>query len=96
MFIIRASQKVYFNKFSNKDIYYDIEKYYKNSDVHYFVNSFFYHINNKEQFHDVHKNKFSKNENKTKFKNDVNVEFVVVFYHIMINKINEKLIYRKC
>ena len=30
MFIIRASQKVYFNEFSNKNVYYNIEEYYKN------------------------------------------------------------------
>ena len=64
MFITRASQKVYFNKLSNKDISYNIEKYYKNSDFHYFRNSFFYHINNEKQFHDAYEKKFSKNENK--------------------------------
>ena len=37
MFIIRASQKVYFNKFSNKDIYYNIKKYYKKLNAYYFV-----------------------------------------------------------
>ena len=56
---------------------------------------FYYYINNKEQFHDVYENKFSKNENEIKFKNDVNVKFVVVFYYIIINKMNEKLIYYK-
>ena len=30
MFITRASQKIYFNKFLNKIIYYNIEKYLKN------------------------------------------------------------------
>ena len=40
MFIIRVSQKVYFNKFFNKDIYYDIEKYYENFDIYYFANFF--------------------------------------------------------
>ena len=96
MFIIRASQKIYFNKFSNKDIYYNIEKYYKNFNIYYFVNSFFYYINNKKQFYDIYKNKSSKNENKTKFKNDVNVKFVIVFYYVIINKISEKLTYHKC
>ena len=48
MFVIRASQEIYFNKFSNKDIYYNIEKYYKNFDAHYFADSFFYYINNKK------------------------------------------------
>ena len=48
MFITRASQKVYFNEFFNKDIYYDIEEYYENFDVYYFVDFFIYHINNKE------------------------------------------------
>ena len=57
---------------------------------------FYYYINNENQFHDAHKNKFSKNENKIKFKNDVNVGFVVVFYYVIINKMSEKLIYRKC
>ena len=32
MFITRASQKVYYNKYSNKDMFYDIEEYYENSD----------------------------------------------------------------
>ena len=32
----------------------------------------------------------------TKFQDNVNVEFVVIFYYIMINKINERLLYRKC
>ena len=41
MFVTRASQKVYYNKFSNKDISYDIEEYYKNSNSQYFTNSFF-------------------------------------------------------
>ena len=41
MFIIRASQKVYFNKFSNIDMLYNIEEYYENSDFHYFTNFFF-------------------------------------------------------
>ena len=96
MFITRASQKFYFNKYSNKDIFYNIEKYHKNSDSQYFINSFFYYINNEKQFHDAHKNKSSKNENKIKFKNDVNVDFVIVFYYVIINKMSEKLIYRKC
>ena len=96
IFIIRASQEVYYNKYSNKNMSYNIEEYYENSDFQYFTNFFSYHINNKEQFHDVYENKFSKNENKTEFKNDVNVDFVVIFYHIMINKMDEKLIYYKC
>ena len=96
MFITRVSQKVYFNKFSNKDIFYNIEEYYKNFNSHYFINSFFYYINNEKQFHDVYENKFSKNENKTKFKNDVNVNFIVIFYYIIIKKISEKLICYKC
>ena len=41
MFITRASQKVYFNKFLNENIYYDIEKYHENSNVHYFADFFF-------------------------------------------------------
>ena len=57
------------------------------------LESFFY-INNKEQFHNVYENKSSKNENKIKFKNNVNVDFVVIFYYVIINKMNEKLIYR--
>ena len=32
MFITRASQEVYYNKYSNKNIFYDIEEYYENSD----------------------------------------------------------------
>ena len=48
MFITRVSQKVYFNEFLNEDIHYDIEKYYKNFNIHYFANSFIYHINNKK------------------------------------------------
>ena len=95
MFIIRVSQKVYFNKFSNKDIYYNIENYYKNFNIYYFVNFFVYYINNKKQFYNVYKNKSSKNENKTKFKNDIKIKFVVIFYYIIINKINKKLTYRK-
>ena len=96
MFITRASQEVYYNKYSNEDIFYNIEEYYKNSDFQYFINSFFYYINNKEQFHDAYKNKSSKNENKIEFMNDVNVDFIVVFYYVMTNKMNEKSIYRKC
>ena len=68
----------------------------KNLNFHYFKNCFFYYINNKEQFHDAYKNKSSKNENKTKLKNDINADFVVIFYYVMIKKINAKLIYRKC
>ena len=96
MFITRASQKVHFNKFPNKNIHCNIEKYYKNSDFHYFKDFFFYYIKNEKQFHDAYKNKPSKNENKIKSKNDVNVKFIAIFYHIITNKINEKLIYRKC
>ena len=40
MFVIRASQEVYFNKFSNKDIFYNIEDYYKIFDFHYFIDFF--------------------------------------------------------
>ena len=40
MFIIRASQKIYFNNFSNKDIHYNIEEYCKNSEFHYFRDFF--------------------------------------------------------
>ena len=61
-----------------------------------YQNSFFYYINNKEQFHDAHKNKSLKNKNKIESKNDVNVDFVVVFYYVMINKMSEKLICREC
>ena len=32
MFITRASQEVYYNKYSNKNMFYNIEEYYKNSD----------------------------------------------------------------
>ena len=96
MFITRVPQKVYYNEYLNENMFYNIKEYHENSDSQYFTNSFFYYINNKEQFHDAHKNKPSKNKNKIKFKNDVNVNFVVVFYYVMINKINEKLIYRKC
>ena len=96
MFITRAPQKVYYNKYSNKNMSYNIEEYYENFDFQYFTDFFSYHINNNKQFHDVYKNKFSKNENKTKFKNDVNVGFVVVFYYVIINKMSEKLIYYKC
>ena len=96
MFITRASQKVYYNEYSNKDIFYNIEEYYENSNSQYFIDSFFYYINNEKQFHDAYENKFSKNENKIKFKNDVNVDFVIIFYYVIINKINEKSIYYKC
>ena len=58
--------------------------------------TFSYHINNKKQFHDAYENKPSKNKNKIKFKNDVNVNFVVIFYYVIINKMSEKSIYRKC
>ena len=94
--ITRAPQEIYYNKYSNKNMLYDIEEYHKNPDFQYFTDSFFYHINNKEQFHDAHKNKPSKNKNKTKSKNDVNVDFIAIFYHIIINKMSEKSIYRKC
>ena len=77
-------------------ITYNIEKYYKNFKCSLFRKSFFFYINNEKQFHDVYENKSSKHENKTKFKNDINVEFVIIFYYIMINKISEKLIYRNC
>ena len=96
MFITRASQEVYYNKYSNEDMSYNIEKYHKNPDSQYFTNFFFYYINNEKQFHDAYENKSSKNENKIKFKNDVNVDFVVVFYYVMINKMSEKSICRKC
>ena len=36
MFIFRASRKVYFDKFSNENMHYNIEEYYKNLDFHYF------------------------------------------------------------
>ena len=77
-------------------MFYNIEEYYKNSDFQYFTNSFFYYMNNEKQFHDAHENKSSKNKNKIKFKNNVDVDFVVIFYYIIINKMNEKSIYRKC
>ena len=48
MFIIRVSQKVYYNKYSNEDIFYNIEEYHENPDFQYFTDSFFYYINNKE------------------------------------------------
>ena len=96
MFVTRAPQKVYYNKYSNEDMLYNTEGYHENFNSQYFTNSFFYHINNKKQFHDAHKNKFSKDENKIKLKNDVNVNFVVVFYYAITNKMSEKSIYRKC
>ena len=46
MFIIRASQEVYYNKYSNEDMFYNIEEYYKNFDSQYFIDSFSYYINN--------------------------------------------------
>ena len=95
MLITRASQKIYYNKYLNKDISYNIEEYHKNPNSQYFINPFFYHINNKEQFYNVYKNKSSKDENKTEFKNNVNVNFVVIFYHVMFNKMDEKSIYYK-
>ena len=48
MFVTRASQKVYYNKYSNKDMSYNIKEYHKNPNFQYFTNSFFYHINNEE------------------------------------------------
>ena len=39
---------------------------------------------------------FRQINNKIKFKNDVNVGFVIVFYYVIINKMGEKSIYRKC
>ena len=95
MFVTRASKKVYFNKFSNKDMQYNIEEYIMKILIFIISQIFFYYINNKKQFHDAYKNKSSKNENKIKFKNDVIVEFVFIFYYILINKMGEKLIYRK-
>ena len=56
MFVTRAPQEVYYNKYSNEDMFYNIEKYHKNPDVQYFTNSFFYYMNNEEQFHDAYKN----------------------------------------
>ena len=50
----------------------------------------------KNNFIYVYENKSSKNENKKNFKDEVNVKFVIVFYYIMINKMSERLIYRKC
>ena len=50
----------------------------------------------KNNFTMLMKINFLKNENKIKFKNDVNVDFVVVFYYVIINKMNEKSIYHKC
>ena len=47
MFITRVSQKVYFNKFSNENYYYNIEIFYKNFNIYYFA-IFFYYINNKK------------------------------------------------
>ena len=41
MSIIRASQEVYYNKYSNKDILYNIEKYHENSNSQYFTDFFF-------------------------------------------------------
>ena len=41
MFVTRASQKVYYNKYSNKDIFYDIEEYYENSNSQHFTDFFF-------------------------------------------------------
>ena len=41
MFITRVLQKVYFNEFSNKNINYNIKKYYKNLNARYLLNSFF-------------------------------------------------------
>ena len=96
MFVTRAPQKVYFNKFSNENMSYNIETYNENSNSHYFKDFFFYYINNKKQFYDAYKNKSSKNENKTKYKNNVNVDLVIIFYCIIINKMNERLIYYKC
>ena len=50
---------------------------------------FFYYINNEKQLHDAYKNKSSKNKNKTKFKNDVNVELIIVFL-LYYNQQNER------
>ena len=48
MFITRASQEVYYNKYPNENMSYNIKKYYENSDFQYFTNFFFYHINNEK------------------------------------------------
>ena len=48
MSITRASQEVYYNKYSNENMFYDIEEYYKNSDFQYFIDFFSYHMNNEE------------------------------------------------
>ena len=37
-----------------------------------------------------------KRKKKTKVKNDINVKFIIIFYYVIINKISEKFIYRKC
>ena len=42
MFITRASQKVYYNKYSNEDMSYNIEEYHENSDFQYFTDFFSY------------------------------------------------------
>ena len=43
MFITRASQKVYYNKYSNKNMLYKIKEYYKNFDFQYFTDFFLSH-----------------------------------------------------
>ena len=48
MFVTRAPQEVYYNKYSNKNMSYNIEEYHENPDSQYFTDSFFYYINNKE------------------------------------------------
>ena len=40
MFIIRAPQKVYDNKYSNENIFYNIEEYHENPDSQYFIDFF--------------------------------------------------------
>ena len=39
--MIRASQEIYFNKFSNENNYYNIEKFYEKFNIYYFADFFF-------------------------------------------------------
>ena len=41
MFVTRASQEVYYNEYSNKDMFYNIEEYHRNLDSQYFTDFFF-------------------------------------------------------
>ena len=85
----RVPQKTYFNDFLNEN--YDLKSYHK--DINH--QNFYIYYKNEKQFHDANKRTFI--EKKKDFKNnEINIKFVFVTYHVIIEKKRKQSQYRIC